>query len=326
MFSLGRFASSASGNFTGVVIGHEVVRLSDLVRAASRPISLQGAALTGSETIDDLLENWDEAFQGLTELVGGAGLAAVEKQTIPSGNEGGLRVLAPLKKPSKMLCAAANFRGHVAEMRNSGYGGDFDRKKDFMGEKSRARPYLFLKAPSSICGPFDDIVLPGPNDQVDWEIELGVVVGRLAKNVSAEKAKDYVAGYLVTNDISCRNMLWREDRQSIKSDWLASKSHDTFCPLGPYFVPKAFVADHNNLHLTLKVNGETMQDGNTSEMIFSPDEQIEYTSKMMTLVPGDIFLTGTIAGVGQGHGRFLKAGDMIDAEIEGLGAQRNRVV
>ena len=120
-------------------------------------------------------------------------------------------------------------------------------------------------------------------------------------------------------------MLWREDRQTIRSDWLSSKSHDTFCPIGPYFVPAAFVADHNDLHLSLKLNGQSMQDGNTSEMIFSPDEQIEYTSRMMTLVPSDIFLTGTIAGVGQGHGRFLTRGDLIEAEIDGLGTQRNRV-
>jgi 2-keto-4-pentenoate hydratase/2-oxohepta-3-ene-1,7-dioic acid hydratase in catechol pathway len=185
---------------------------------------------------------------------------------------------------------------------------------------------LFFKAPSAIVGPYDDIRLPQDGENVDWEIELGVVVGKRGRKVAAEHAAATIAGYLVTNDLSCRSLLWREDRQSIRSDWLASKSHDTFCPLGPYFVPRAFVPDHNDLTLRLMLNGEVMQDGNTAEMIFSPDEQIEYASKMMTLEPGDLFLTGTVAGVGQGRGRFLKAGDIVESEIPGLGGQRNLVV
>jgi 2-keto-4-pentenoate hydratase/2-oxohepta-3-ene-1,7-dioic acid hydratase in catechol pathway len=161
---------------------------------------------------------------------------------------------------------------------------------------------------------------------VDWEIELGVVIGKRCRNITAEGAHARIAGYLVSNDISCRSLLWREDRQSIRSDWLASKSHDSFCPLGPYFVPRDFVPNHNDLALRLKVNGEVIQDGNTSQMIFSPDEQVEYSSKMMTLEPGDLFMTGTVAGVGQGHGKFLKVGDVVEAEIPALGAQRNRLV
>ncbi len=323
MFKLGRFSSGGSDRFTGIVIDDVVVNLSDAARAAPQ-VRFRGAELNGSQTIEDLLENWDDAFAALTETANALRARPVT-EGVSAADRGSLRTLAPLTRPSKILCAAANFRGHVNEMRNSGYGGEIDRKKDFMGEKSRARPYLFLKAPSSICGPFDDVELPGPDDQVDWEIELAMVIGRSARNVPVERARDYIAGYMVSNDISCRNMLWREDRQTIRSDWLASKSHDAFCPIGPYFVPRDFIADHNNLHLSLKLNGESMQNGNTSEMIFSPDEQIEYTSKMMTLLPGDIFLTGTIAGVGQGLGRFLKPGDLIEAEIEGLGTQKNRV-
>jgi 2,4-diketo-3-deoxy-L-fuconate hydrolase len=226
-----------------------------------------------------------------------------------------------------MLYAAANYREHVAEMRASKFtGGDFDKSKDAQGDKARLRAYLFLKAPSCLAGAFDDIVLPAGEHRIDWEAELAVVIGRAGRNIPAARAPDHVAGFMTTNDVSCRDLTWREDRPTIRSDWLAGKSFDTFAPTGPFFVPREFVPNHASLRVWLAVNGVTKQDGNTGDMIFGTAEQIEYASRMLTLEPGDMFATGTPSGVGQGRGEFLKAGDVVECEVEGLGRQRNRVV
>ncbi len=238
-----------------------------------------------------------------------------------------LRTLPPVLRPGKMLYAAANYREHVAEMRASKFtGGDFDKSKDAQGDKARLRAYLFLKAPSCLAGAFDDIVLPAGEHRIDWEAELAVVIGRPGRNVPAARALDHVAGFMTTNDVSCRDLTWREDRPTIRSDWLAGKSFDTFAPTGPFFVPREFVPNHASLRVWLAVNGVTKQDGNTGDMIFGTAEQIEYASRMLTLEPGDLFATGTPSGVGQGRGEFLKAGDVVECEVEGLGRQRNRVV
>jgi len=126
--------------------------------------------------------------------------------------------------------------------------------------------------------------------------------------------------------VSCRDQLFRADRPNFRTDWLSSKSYDTFGPCGPFFVPRAFVPNHAALRIVLKVNDEIKQDGLAGDMIYSPEEQIEYASRRMSLLPGDIFATGTLAGVGQGTGVFLKAGDIVETEVHGLGRQRNRVV
>jgi 2-keto-4-pentenoate hydratase/2-oxohepta-3-ene-1,7-dioic acid hydratase in catechol pathway len=203
---------------------------------------------------------------------------------------------------------------------------DFDKSKDAQGDNARLRAYLFLKAPSCLAGAFDDIVLPAGEHRIDWEAELAVVIGRQGRNIPAARALDHVAGFMTTNDVSCRDLTWREDRPTIRSDWLAGKSFDTFAPTGPFFVPREFVPNHAGLRVWLAVNGVTKQDGNTGDMIFGTAEQIEYASRMLTLEPGDLFATGTPSGVGQGRGEFLKAGDVVECEVEGLGRQRNRVV
>jgi 2-keto-4-pentenoate hydratase/2-oxohepta-3-ene-1,7-dioic acid hydratase in catechol pathway len=226
-----------------------------------------------------------------------------------------------------MLYAAANYKEHVAEMRAARFtGGDFDKSKDAQGDKSRLRAYLFLKAPNCLAGAYDDIVLPAGEHRIDWEAELAVVIGRAGRHVPAAKALDHVAGFMTTNDVSCRDLTWREDRPTIRSDWLAGKSFDTFAPTGPFLVPREFVPNHDRLRVWLAVNGVTKQDGNTGDMIFNTAEQIEYASRMLTLEPGDLFATGTPSGVGQGRGEFLTAGDLVECEVEGLGRQRNRVV
>jgi 2-keto-4-pentenoate hydratase/2-oxohepta-3-ene-1,7-dioic acid hydratase in catechol pathway len=196
----------------------------------------------------------------------------------------------------------------------------------FTGEKSTTAPYLFLKAPSTLCGAFDDIEIPQGMKKIDWEAEIALAVGKRGKRIKAERALDHVAGFMTTNDVSCRDLQIRGDRPALRSDWLGGKSHDNFAPMGPYLVPRAFVRDHMNLAIRLTVNGAVKQNGNTSQFIFTPEEQIEYASNMLALEAGDVFSCGTCGGVGQGTNTFLASGDIVETEIETLGKMRNRFV
>jgi 2,4-diketo-3-deoxy-L-fuconate hydrolase len=328
VFRLGTFAD---GNrpFVGLVLGDDVVEVAALHAAYAGSSRAKAGQLAASGSMLDLLADWPRSFAVLQAMAAFAAAegAASERVRPAVRRFGDLRVLPPVLRPGKMLYAAANYREHVAEMRAARFtGGDFDKAKDAQGDKSRLRAYLFLKAPSCLAGAFDDIVLPAGEHRIDWEAELAVVIGRPGRNVPAEKALDHVAGFMTTNDVSCRDLTWREDRPTIRSDWLAGKSFDTFAPTGPFLVPREFVPNHASLRVWLAVNGVTKQDGNTGDMIFSTAEQIEYASRMLTLEPGDLFATGTPSGVGQGRGEFLEPGDVVECEVEGLGRQRNRVV
>ena len=240
---------------------------------------------------------------------------------------GEVRYLPPILNPGKMIYAAANYGGHIREMVAAGTA-KTDEERDNMldRDKGRVRPYSFLKAPTALTGAHDEIVIPPDTAKVDWEVELALAMGRPGKRIPAERAMDYVAGYMTTNDVSARDWNMREDWPTLRTDWFGGKSHDTFAPMGPYFVPRAFVPDHTKLRLTLKVSGETKQDGITGDMVFSAEEQIEHASTLITLDPGDILSTGTPEGVGHASGTYLKAGDVVETEVEGLGAQRNNVV
>jgi 2-keto-4-pentenoate hydratase/2-oxohepta-3-ene-1,7-dioic acid hydratase in catechol pathway len=196
----------------------------------------------------------------------------------------------------------------------------------FTGEKSTSEPYLFLKAPSTLTGAYDNIEIPLGLNKIDWEAELALAIGRRGTRIKAERALDYVAGFMTTNDVSARDLQIRADRPGLRSDWLNGKSHDNFAPMGPFLVPRAFVPDHKNLFIRLAVNGEVRQNGNTSQFIFTPEEQIEYASNILTLESGDIFSCGTCGGVGQGTNTFLKVGDVMETEIGTLGKMRNRFV
>src|SRR5262249_32046525 len=196
----------------------------------------------------------------------------------------------------------------------------------FTGEKSTTRPYLFLKAPSCLAGAYDDIEIPLGMSKIDWEAEIALAIGKQGKRIKAERALEHVAGFMTTNDVSCRDLQIRTDRPALRSDWLGGKSHDNFAPIGPFLVPRAFVPVHMTLFIRLTVNGEVKQNGNTSQFIFTPEEQIEYASGILTLEPGDIFSCGTCGGVGQGTNTFLKIGDVMETEGESLGKMENRFV
>ena len=223
-----------------------------------------------------------------------------------------VELAAPVQHPGKMLFAGANYSAHVSQFEPQ--------------TKSQVAPYVFSKLPESLIGPSDSIVLPDGEDQVDWELELGLIIGRQGRYIRAEHALDHVAGFVVINDITARNRVVREDVPYLRSDWLLSKSVDTFCPMGPYLVPKEFVGDCHDLAAHLWVNGQLYQDFNTSDMIYTPEELIEWSSAVTTLRPGDVFSTGSGPGNGIATGRWLQPGDVVEAEIAGLGRQKTGVV
>ena len=230
----------------------------------------------------------------------------------------GARVLAPLPSPGKLICAGANYRSHLQEMLGSGE------------VPSEFEPFFFVLPTTSIIGSDQIISIPDdPSARVDWEAELGVVIGRQAKDVSVEEALSVVAGYTIVNDISARGYHRVSDSLAppFEFDWLRSKGRDTFTPIGPSVTPSWFVPDPQSLPVQLRRNGVLEQDGNTSDMIFGVAELIASASAIMTLEPGDVLATGTPAGVGagQGKGEFLRVGDRLEVTIGALGTLRNEV-
>ena len=222
--------------------------------------------------------------------------------------KGAPRLGACVGSVGKLICIGLNFHEHAKET----------------GNPVPEHPIVFMKATSAINGPFDDVVLPRGSQHSDWEIELGVVIGERAKYVDAADALAHVAGYCVVNDVSERFY-----QTKLTGQWTKGKSCDTFGPLGPWLVTADEIADPQNLAMTMDVNGERMQTGNTNDMIFSVREIIAHLSGLMTLYPGDVIATGTPAGVGSGkkpEAIFLRAGDRMAGSVEGLGKQEQVVV
>jgi 2-keto-4-pentenoate hydratase/2-oxohepta-3-ene-1,7-dioic acid hydratase in catechol pathway len=208
---------------------------------------------------------------------------------------------------SKIVAIGLNYRLHAQEA----------------GAAIPSEPIFFMKAPSSICGPNDDVVIPKGSQKTDYEVELGIVIGSLARHVSEADARKHVAGYCVVNDVS-----EREYQIERLGQWTKGKSADTFCPTGPWLVTADEVPDPGKLALWTEVNGERRQNSNTADLIFGVDEIVSYVSQFMTLLPGDVIPTGTPSGVGMGFKppKFLKPGDRVRLSVEGLGEQNQRLV
>jgi 2-keto-4-pentenoate hydratase/2-oxohepta-3-ene-1,7-dioic acid hydratase in catechol pathway len=214
---------------------------------------------------------------------------------------------APIPRPGKIICIGLNYRDHAVE---SGMG-------------IPDQPVCFNKFSSAVIGPEETILLPKVAEQVDFEAELVVLVGRRGRHIPREDARGYVAGYMNGNDVSARD--WQFGRPG--NQWLLGKTPDTFAPIGPYLVTADEIADPHQLSIALRLNGETMQSSNTREFIFTIDELIAYLSQLVTLEPGDLIFTGTPPGVGMARKPpvFLKPGDTVEIEIDGLGVLRNPV-
>jgi 2,4-diketo-3-deoxy-L-fuconate hydrolase len=231
-------------------------------------------------------------------------LAALDAASLPLV-DAGARLGPPVSRPSKIVGIGLNYRRHANEA----------------GLALPGEPVLFLKAPSALSGPDDDIVLPPDAHAVDWEVELGVIISRCASNIPESKAGDHVAGYLVANDVSERDFQLHRQGQ-----WTKGKSADSFAPIGPWLVTADEVPDPQDLALWLDLNGERLQASSTADMVFGIHEIISYISRFMSLQPGDVIMTGTPAGVGAGFNppRYLRPGDLLECGVQGLGVQRHR--
>jgi 2,4-didehydro-3-deoxy-L-rhamnonate hydrolase len=309
-FSLGTFAEASGNPFPGIVLDDKVYDTR--------------AVLPEAATTRDLLADWEaalDALQGLADAPVGPGL--------PLGD---LRVLAPVQLPGQIIAAGANYREHVIQITVAHRLGKADATEEELREqaareiderRANGEPYVWIGVPSAISGPYDDIVLPSIGENHDWELELGVIIGREAREVSPAEALDYVAGYTICNDLTTRSLVPRPEIPMMGTDWMRSKNQPGFYPTGPYVVPARFVADPHDLDITLRLNGKVMQKGNTGDMVFDIPALISYISHRLVLQPGDMLITGSPEGNGSHYGRFLRAGDVMESEISGLGSQRN---
>jgi len=307
-FGIGTFSQAQGDPFPGLVRDG---RVSDL-RTEFGP----------SATVLGILGDWDVSLARLDEL---ASQRAGELEL------GALRVLPPIHPAGPFLCAGANYRMHIIEMRTAnavarGLDGEVAKAEAVHAMDERAAngiPFMFAGWPGAVIGSRDEVIIPGDSGQKhDWELELAVVIGRYARCVAEAQAMDYVAGYTILNDISTRDRMHRTDLRF--TDFMATKMRPTFKPIGPWITPSQFVRDPHDLRITLRLNDVTMQDDTTADMIFKVPRLIEYASTITDLRPGDIIATGSPSGNAQHHGaRWLRPGDVIEAEIDGLGTQRN---
>ena len=267
-----------------------------------------GILLSNDEKIDvsSFVSDYDENFFESGGLVSLKDWLNENESSAPRLDDS-IRLGSPLARPSKIICIGLNFKDHAAE---SG----FDAPEE---------PLIFGKATSAICGPYDNIIIPRGSEQTDWEVELGVVIGKKTSYVDQDQALDHVGGYVLHNDVSER--AFQKDRGG---QWIKGKSADTFAPMGPFMATPDEIDNISDMRMWLNVNGENMQDGNTSNLIFSVDHVVSYLSQFMTLLPGDVISTGTPAGVGMGMNpeKYLKPGDVVELGIDGLGSSKQNVV
>lgn len=302
----------------GLYDDHRVVPLDQAAEAFSDARNLE-LLLPSTEDLLDLLPPDGVSHHAARELA--AWLAeqdddVLDELAIPVDE---VRLLVPIPRPPKLLLLAGNYAKHVEERGGTA------------AERADTFPYVFMKPPSTtLCNPGAPILLPAASpDHIDWECELGVVIGRRGRHIDESEALDYVAGYTVVNDISDRQFRpnpGRKPRDRDKHfDWLHGKWHDASCPMGPCILSADAVADPQRLRLRLAVNGEVKQDAGTAQMIFPVAAVIAFLSTFVTLEPGDILSTGTPSGVGSATGQFLRPGDLVEATIDGIGTLENPV-
>lgn len=331
-FRLGTFSIAGCAPFGGLVVNERALAftaLDDFLRREQLEFHCDGTTLS-------VVDAWDRNFpvlQRIADVMQLGGDATLMDLSVPVS---ALQLHAPIRSRN-VICSGANYFKHVvdiivAQVRPETEGLSPAQRREFgiqkMTERRRSgTPFFFIKANSSMAGPFETVSLPPDVTTMDWELELGVVIGRRARFVKREQALEHVAGYMVVNDLTIRERVDRKDMKEMGMDWVASKCAPTALPTGPYLVPAAFVGDPQRLHITLKHNGRVMQDEGTSDMIFDVARLIESLSKFMALQPGDLICTGSPSGNGIHHGVLLKAGDVMEGTIsgplEGLGTQRN---
>ena len=315
-YKLGMFEQNGR-QFVGLVVNND-----------TQVVDLSRANVNAPSTLKQLIARWDAKMGDAL-----AALAAKPSATIAVQQ---LKTLPPIPDPSVLLNAAVNYSEHGIEMTGQATVAASADKVDPKVQQgipgywsrpagdARHNPYYFLKAPVSITGNGDPIVLPKGRTQIDWECELNIVIGKTAKYVKAANAAEYIFGYTLDNDVSDRG--GRADGRH-GSDWVLGKSHDTFFPMGPYVVPRQFVPNPQKLPIKFSLSGKLMQDSNTDRMTHNVFELVEYASHLMTLRPGDMISSGSPAGVGTARGTpiYFKDGDVSTCTIEGIGTLENPV-
>jgi len=269
--------------------------------------------MTMPKTTLELIEQYDRLKTRLYEIANALSMAGQPDFGV-SGNDA--KYMAPILYPWNLLAVAVNYRAHGEEMART-IGIDYDKDP----------PFVFAKSPKAgLIGPGDTVFIPEGRDKIDWEVELAIIMGRKAKNVSKEKAGDYIFGYGLILDISDRGGLTRQS-PLFNADWFVGKSRDGFAPMAAYIVPAEFLSNHNKLNLKLAVNGQEMQSSNTSYMMRNVESIVQFITSVQSLEPGDIIASGTPEGVGNGRKPpvYLKSGDVITAEVEGIGTIRTPV-
>lgn len=286
----------------------EINTIMKLIRFGKLENEKPGVQLPDGQKIDvsAFCSDYDETFFGTDGINSLQEWLTKHQDECPKISDAA-RLGSPLARPSKIVCVGLNYAKHAQES----------------GMEVPSEPVLFFKASSAVIGPFDDVVLPKNSKKSDWEVELAVVIGAKASYVSESNAMDHVAGYVLHNDISERAFQLERLGQ-----WVKGKSCDTFAPLGPFIATADEISDPHNLNLWLKLNGTTMQDSSTSDLIFGIPKLVSYISEFMTLLPGDIISTGTPFGVGLGLDPqvYLKAGDEMELGIDGLGISKQKVI
>lgn len=286
----------------------EINTIMKLIRFGKPENEKPGVQLPDGQKIDvsAFCSDYDETFFGTDGITRLQEWLSKHHDECPKISDAA-RLGSPLARPSKIVCVGLNYAKHAQES----------------GMEVPSEPVLFFKASSAVIGPFDDVVLPKNSKKSDWEVELAVVIGAKASYVSESNAMDHVAGYVLHNDIS-----EREFQLERLGQWVKGKSCDTFAPLGPFIATADEISDPHNLNLWLKLNGTTMQDSSTSDLIFGIPKLVSYISEFMTLLPGDIISTGTPFGVGLGLDpqMYLKAGDEMELGIDGLGISKQKVI
>jgi 2,4-didehydro-3-deoxy-L-rhamnonate hydrolase len=331
-FKLGTFSAAGCAPFGALVVAERAIAFGALQAYAARErldFHSDGSTLS-------VLDEWERNYPTLQRVA----------ESIGSGQDPELlRAMAPVEalqlhapvRSRNIICSGANYFKHVvdivvAQLRPETEGMTPEQRREFGVKKMTDRrlhgtPFFFIKANSTMIGPHDTVLLPPDVSTMDWELELGVVIGKRARFVRREAALQYVAGYMVVNDLTIRERVNRSDMQEMGMDWVGSKCAPTALPTGPYLVPAQFVGDPQRLHITLKHNGRVMQDEGTDDMIFSCARLIETLSSFMVLQPGDLICTGSPSGNGIHHGVLLKPGDVMEGTVTGplagLGTQRN---
>jgi 2,4-didehydro-3-deoxy-L-rhamnonate hydrolase len=327
---VGNVSMAGCPPFPVLIVGEQAIAITAL-----KPFAQQlGYCLAGTDCVMQLLEKWEYNQEALIQIAAHFDQSGLECLLLPLSS---LKLHAPVQ-PGQVFCTIGNYRSQVSEaIVDAGLSQLVDasenlceaallaKAKAFVAQREKGSPYVCSKSPTAVMGPHDPLYLPLTSDQVDWEVELAVVIGKTARNVPVDRAIEHIAAFTVANDITIRDRVFRAEPAGFGTDWLQSKSAPGFLPLGPYLVPARCVSEPKKLRLSLSLNDQLMQDGDVEDMIFDIAQQLSYISHHVQLKTGDLICTGSPAGFGSHHRRYLRSGDRLHASIDGFGAQHTLV-